>query len=135
MPNGYDGPERRSETSEWARWRGGLEARVESLEKNVDTLVKEIALIDRTVTRMEGRVEMLQRDLSFARAEIATAAHEIDKGKQDAVATLQESIRAKDQHEASWKVTRQQVILGSLLAFLIAIASSLILAAITGQLA
>lgn len=113
-----------------ARWRGSIDARVGALEREVSQLVANTTNIDRSVTRVEGRIDMLRGDLNASREEVRAAAKDIDRGREDAVLELKQTISAGD----AWKLGIRQIVIGCLLTAVLATVSSLIVLGFSGQL-
>lgn len=126
--------DRRREDQELALWRGGIEARVIAVERHVDQLLATMTTTDRTVTRLDGRMDTFRMELSESRQEVRAAAAQIDRGREDAVTKLEQVINDRDQEASAWKLTKFQVLVGALLALPIAAVPTILTLAITGQL-
>lgn len=126
--------DRRASDQELALWRGGIEARVTALELQQAQLVTTTAGIDRTVTRMDARQENFRLELTASREEVRAAAKQIDKGRDDAVAKLEQAIADRDENASAWKLTKFQVFVGGIVAIIVASVPTLLTLAIAGVL-
>jgi chromosome segregation ATPase len=117
-----------------ARWRGGMEARMLAVEADLNSLTISGASVDRTVTRIDERLESMRRELTESRDEIRKAASTIDRSRDDAVDELKATISTSAAAKVAWRFTRFQVTVGAVVAILAPVLSTIIVLAVTGQL-
>lgn len=121
MPNGYDGPERRTEAQEWSRWRGDTEARVRTLEREMSALTKAVA--DGAISQAETTVALnnLNNTIGELRTDIEDAAASIQKGKDDAVTELKRGVEARHFGWREWGIAVVVAVVGPLIVGLLLI--------------